>query len=117
MIPGEILTDGGDLPLNPGRATVTVVAKIRPRVEIACVRPAERSPAVGLTDGDFMNTIPDESESLVPGRGAHCLPPGRPKGGIRPRGGQRIDEVVSVGVHHSAPCTSPRKPNTRRAPA
>ncbi len=26
-------------------------------------------------------------------------PPGRPKGGLRPLGGQRIHKVMSVGVH------------------
>ncbi len=27
MIPGELLTDNGDLPLNPGRRTLTVVVR------------------------------------------------------------------------------------------
>ena len=27
MIPGELLTDGGDLPLNPGRRTLTLVVE------------------------------------------------------------------------------------------
>ena len=29
MIPGELLTDGGDLPLNPGRRTLTLVVENR----------------------------------------------------------------------------------------
>src|SRR5689334_21045178 len=40
---------------------------------------------------------------------SRCLPPGRPKGGIRPLGGQRT--YVSVGVVHFLPPGRPKGGN------
>ncbi|CAG9204406.1 hypothetical protein PSAB6_230377 [Paraburkholderia sabiae] len=42
-----------------------VVATISVRVEIGFVRAADEVAAAELSDGDFMNGIPVESESLV----------------------------------------------------
>jgi hypothetical protein len=39
MIPGELITDAGELPLNPGRRTATVV------VENASDRPVQARPS------------------------------------------------------------------------